>query len=85
MSKKDKKKNQAREPWEQSIYEPDQNGGGSRLAKRQQQRGNSLFLTVLVILLLLIIAIPIGTFLWMMQDKKPNESASKKIASHLLH
>ena len=40
MSKKDKKKNQAREPWEQSIYEPDQNGGGSRLAKRQQQRGN---------------------------------------------
>lgn len=33
MSKKDKKKNQAREPWEQSIYEPDQNGGGSRLAK----------------------------------------------------
>ena len=41
MSKKDKKKNQAREPWEQSIYEPDQNGGGSRLAKRQQQRGNS--------------------------------------------
>ena len=66
------------------FYEPDQNGGGSRLAKRQQQRGNSLFLTVLVILLLLIIAIPIGTFLWMMQDKKPNESASK-IASHLLH
>ena len=47
MSKRTKE-NQAREPWEQSIYEPDQNGGGSRLAKRQQQRGNSLFLTVLL-------------------------------------
>ncbi|MGC3848943.1 LysM domain-containing protein, partial [Enterococcus faecalis] len=32
---------------------------------------------VLVILLFLIFAIPIGTFLWMMQVKKPNESASK--------
>ncbi|MGK0551732.1 SAG1386/EF1546 family surface-associated protein [Enterococcus faecalis] len=74
--KKNQKQSEAREPWEQSIYEPDNKSGGSRLEKRHHKRGNTAFLTILVILLLCIIALPIGTFLYVMRDK-PNANAGK--------
>ncbi|MGC6769720.1 SAG1386/EF1546 family surface-associated protein [Enterococcus sp. LJL128] len=74
MSKKDKNKpTEAREPWEQSIYDTKEDTGHSRLEKRQYKKGNTVFLTILVILLLLIIALPIGTFWWVSRDK-PNEN-----------
>lgn len=83
MSKKDKKKpSGAREPWEQSIYETDKNAGGSRSEKRQQKKGNTVFLTILVILLLLIIALPVGTYLYVMRDKpNDNKNASQPSSS----
>lgn len=77
MSKKDKKKKtQAREPWEQSIYETDMESGRSRLEKRQQKKGDTVFLTVLVILLLLIIAFPAAT-IWFLSQNKTNEKNAK--------
>ncbi|MGX7148872.1 SAG1386/EF1546 family surface-associated protein [Enterococcus ureasiticus] len=83
MSKKDKKKpSGAREPWEQSIYDTDKNTGGSRSEKRQQKKGNTVFLTILVILLLLIIALPVGTYLYVMRDKpNDNKQASQPSSS----
>jgi len=83
VSKKDKKKpSGAREPWEQSIYETDKNAGGSRSEKRQQKKGNTVFLTILVILLLLIIALPVGTYLYVMRDKpNDNKNASQPSSS----
>ncbi|MBL1228604.1 LysM peptidoglycan-binding domain-containing protein [Enterococcus sp. BWB1-3] len=70
MSKKDKyKKSEAREPWEQSIYDTKEDNGHSRIEKRQHRKGNTVFLTILVILLLLIIALPIGTYWWVARDK----------------
>ena len=73
MSKRDKK-NGVREPWEQSIYDTEKGAGGSRSEKRQQKKGNTVFLTILVILLLLIISLPVGTYLYVMRDKKPDTS-----------
>lgn len=74
MSKRDKNKpTEAREPWEQSIYDTKDDAGHSRIEKRQYKKGNTVFLTILVILLLLIIALPIGTFWWVARDK-PNEN-----------
>lgn len=83
MSKKDSKKpSGAREPWEQSIYDTDKNTGGSRSEKRQQKKGNTVFLTILVILLLLIIALPVGTYLYVMRDKpNDNKQASQPSSS----
>lgn len=75
MSKQDKKRRQeVREPWEQSIYETDGEADASRVGKRQNTKGNTAFLTILVILLLLIISIPIGTWLYISRDKKPVEN-----------
>lgn len=75
MSKRGKNnQKKVQEPWEQSIYEPDQNGRASRLEKRQQKKGNTFFLTILVILLLLIITLPIGTYFWATRDNKPDTS-----------
>lgn len=85
MSKKDKvRKSDAREPWEQSIYEPENDTGHSRVEKRQNKKGNTVFLTILVILLVLIIALPTGTFFWMMRDKSNDANKSVKTASSSL-
>ncbi|MGX7243310.1 SAG1386/EF1546 family surface-associated protein [Enterococcus quebecensis] len=82
MSKQDKKKpSGAREPWEQSIYDTDKNSGGSRSEKRQQKKGNTVFLTILVILLLMIIALPVGTYLYVMRDKSDNKEATQPSSS----
>lgn len=83
MSKKDTRKpSGAREPWEQSIYDTDKNIGASRSEKRQHKKGNTVFLTILVILLLLIIALPVGTYLYVMRDKpNDNKNASQPSSS----
>lgn len=77
MTKKDKyKTSEAREPWEQSIYDTKEDNGHSRIEKRQHKKGNTVFLTVLVILLLLIIALPIGTYWWVARDKPSNKGTT---------
>lgn len=83
MSKRDKKKTSgAREPWEQSIYDTEKDTGSSRSEKRQQKKGNTVFLTILVILLLLIIALPVGTYLYVMRDNSSdNKNASQPSSS----
>lgn len=73
MSKKDKvRKSDAREPWEQSIYEPESDTRHSRVEKRQGKRGNTVFLTILVFLLVMIIALPTGTYFFITRDKSNN-------------
>lgn len=73
MNKKDEiKKSDAREPWEQSIYEPENDARHSRVEKRQSKKGNTFFLTILVFLLVMIIALPTGTYFWITRDKSSN-------------
>lgn len=82
MSKRDKRKSsETREPWEQSIYDTDNNAGSSRSEKRQQGKGNTAFLTILVILLLLIISIPVGTYLYVVKDNKPAAKTASESSS----
>lgn len=74
--KKDNRKPKTREPWEQSIYEPDTNSSGSRLEKRQSKKGHTTFLKILVFLLVCIIVIPSVT-VWYILHERSNTNAAK--------
>ncbi len=74
MSKKDKTRD-VQEPWEQPIYETEEETYSR--SERRQKRGNSAFLTIVLILLFLIIAIPTVAGFWIMNrnNTSPAESA----------
>lgn len=85
MSKKDKiRKSDAREPWEQSIYEPENDDRHSRVEKRQSKKGNTVFLTMLVFLLVMIIALPTGTYFYITRDKSNNSKDNNTTPSSSL-
>lgn len=74
MSKKDKTRD-VQEPWEQPIYETEEETYSR--SERRQKRGNSAFLTIVLILLFLIIAIPTVAGFWTLNrnNTSPAESA----------
>lgn len=86
---KDKK---TKEPWEQPIYESDEESANSRSAKRGGKKGDGIFNTVLIILILLVIAVPTGLWYYATHGdndlNNPTESqavesttSSKKVAA----
>ncbi len=68
MSKKDEL-NEKNEPWDQKIYDEDENG----MSRSKGKGSNSLFVTLLVALLGLAVIVTFAAYFWMMKPtgKKP--------------
>lgn len=75
--------NETQEPWEQPIYDTDDETT-SRTQQRRQKRGTSKFLVILVILLSLCILVPAGFVMWLTHDKKNADSTPSTASSSLV-
>ena len=83
MRNKDKKKETKKlnEPWEQPIYNVDdqENQMPSRIQQGRRKRGNSKFLTIVLLLLFLIAACPAAFGIWKHYvDNQPKQTQTTK-------
>ncbi len=71
MSKKDDyQNNDTQEPWEQPIYDTDNEDLGSRAQQRRSKNGNKMFLIILVALLAVSIVMLVGFYMLVTHDNK---------------
>ncbi len=80
MSKKDKDELNEKEPWNQPIYDGEEESkedGDSRADRRIKDEGKNWYVVVLVVLLFLIVLIPVSAVLYLNMNNKMNKGETK--------
>ena len=81
MSRKDKDELNEQAPWDQPIYEDQDQGeddGSSRTNRRYKEEGKNWYVIILVILLFLIVLVPVSAILYFNMSTKMNEGTAKQ-------